>query len=49
MWEFEIVNKRTREHRMIYGYTANNAFRKFRLDPEDWILLQKKELEDAKD
>ena len=48
MWEFEIVHKRTNEHRKIYGYTAGNAFRRFGLDPEDWILMKKREMEEPR-
>lgn len=45
MWEFEIVHKKTRERRKIYGYTVGNAFRRFGLDREAWILIEKREME----
>lgn len=44
MWEFEIVKKKTRERRKIYGYTVGNAFRRFGLDREEWILIEKREM-----
>lgn len=49
MWEFEIVHKKTRERRKIYGYTAGNAFRRFGLDQEEWILIKTREMKDKQD
>ncbi len=45
MWEYEIRHKRNGQTRKIYGETAGNAFRRFGLEQERWILIQKKEIE----
>ncbi len=47
MWEYEIKHKKNGKKRTIYGETVGNAFRKFGLDRELWVLIQKRELEDS--
>lgn len=49
MWEYEIKHKRNGQKRTIYGETVGNAFRKFGLERELWILIQKRELEGSDD
>lgn len=39
MWEFEIVNKNTDETKIIFGYTLSDAYRRYKLNPEEWILV----------
>lgn len=46
MWEFEIKDKKTGQGRKIYGETVGNAFRRFGMDRERWILIRKTEIED---
>ena len=45
MCEFVIKNKRTGLVRRIYGETAGNAFRRFGLEQDSWILIQKREMD----
>lgn len=45
MWEFEIKHKRTSQTRKIFGETTGNAFRRFGLEPDAWILMKKREVD----
>lgn len=37
MWEFDIVNKITQEHNIIFGYSLSDAFkRSSSLNPDEW-------------
>ncbi len=45
MLEFEIKRKKDGLTRKIYGETVGNAFRKFGLERESWILIQKQEVD----
>lgn len=49
MWEYEIKQKRGGQVRKIYGETVGNAFRKFGLERESWILIQKQEIENPEE
>lgn len=39
MFEFNIKHKNTGELKIIFGYSASNAFKCYDLCPEDWIVL----------
>ncbi|MCI8400419.1 MAG: hypothetical protein HFF90_13650 [Oscillibacter sp.] len=44
MWEYEIKHKRNMKVRKIFGETVGNAFRRFGLEQDSWILLRKREV-----
>ena len=40
MWEFEIYNEKTKETRIIFGYSLSSAMKKWNVEnPEDWTCL----------
>lgn len=42
MWEFDIVNTKTGETSIIFGYSVKDAFRRYpSYDPNEWsVTLQ---------
>lgn len=36
MWEFEIVNKKTKETLIIFGYNFYDACKRSKLNSEEW-------------
>lgn len=38
MWEIDIRNKETDEIRLIYGYNIEDAFERYNLKSEEWII-----------
>ena len=41
MYEYEIKNKNTNEIEYVFGYSLNDACRRSKLEPNDWIILSK--------
>lgn len=39
MYEFGIINTKTGERNIIFGYTQANAFHRSKLDAKDWEIL----------
>jgi len=38
MYEFLITNLANGQERAVYGYDYNNAMRKAKLDPSEWVM-----------
>ena len=41
MYEFEILNKTTKETNYIFGYGFNDACRRSKLEPNEWTVIGK--------
>ena len=39
MWEIDIRNTETDEIRLIYGYNLEDAFQRYNLKSEEWIVV----------
>lgn len=39
MWEIDIRNKETDETQLIYGYNLEDAFQRYNLKSEEWIVV----------
>lgn len=39
MFELDIKNKITGELNIIFGYSSSDAFKRYKLYPQDWIIL----------
>ena len=39
MWEIDIKNKISGEFDIIFGYNITDAFQRFNLNPNEWIIL----------
>ena len=39
MWEFDIVNKNTKESRIMFGYNEADAFRRSGYDPNEYSVV----------
>ena len=39
MWEFDIVNKDTKESRIMFGYNEADAFRSYGYDPNEYNVV----------
>lgn len=39
MYEYEIMNKENNEITFIHGYNATDAFRRTKLDKDQWIVV----------
>ena len=41
MYEYEIKNKNTNEIEYVFGYSLNDACRRSKLEPDEWIILSR--------
>lgn len=39
MWEYDITNKETNEREIISGYWLADAFRRSKLNPDEWVVM----------
>ena len=39
MWEIDIKNKISGELDIIFGYNITDAFQRYNLNPNEWIIL----------
>ena len=38
MYEYHIINKATEETNIIFGYDYNDACRRWKVNPHDWLV-----------
>ena len=41
MYEFRIIKLATGEETSIFGYSADNAFRRAKLSPAEWVVYDR--------
>lgn len=41
MYEFRISNLETGKEMVMFGYDANNAFRRAKLNPAEWVVTDR--------
>ena len=39
MWEFEVMHRETEERIIIFGYNLTDAYKRSKMNPEDYICL----------
>ena len=40
MWEFDIVNEKTQEYNIIFGYSLSDAFKRYpSFNPDEWECI----------
>ena len=39
MWEIDIKHKISGKFDIIFGYSAENAFQRYNLNPDEWIII----------
>lgn len=41
MYEYELINKNTKEKTIVYGYNDNNVFTRNNLNKDEWTIIIK--------